>query len=260
MSVLLLTATINSAYFGNVGTLIKDYDERKQQYLVTLKRYISESNFDKIVFAENSNESLDEESLKKLAESYGKKLEFLSLPGDKELMKKQGKSYGEAKIIHDAFTTSALIQKEEAIYKVTGRVYVENINKLINEQVENNFVAHNFKSWVLTSFFKIRKDDFLLFFENTPELSNDNTPDYEWCIEHVYYETLKTVNHPVYAFPTYPDLRGINSGSNTPYTKSKRALFLRNLLTKINWYVFDPKPRKIYKLIEIALRIKRKLR
>ena len=260
MSVLLLTATINSGYFGHVGTLIKDYDERKQQYISTLTRYICDSKFDRIVFAENSNESLDEEYFYELARVHGKKIEFLSLPGDKKKMQEQGKSYGEAKLIYDAFSTSVLIRDEDAIYKVTGRVYVENINKLINERVENNFTAHNFVSWVLTSFFKIRKDDYFEFFQNTPQLSNDNTPNYEWCIEHVYFETLKNVKHPIKSFRCYPDLRGINSGSNAPYTKSKKAIFLRNILTKFNWFKFDPKPKKVYKLINYAQTLKKELR
>ena len=239
MSVLLLTATINSGYFGNISTKITDTAERKNQYADTLEKYICESNFDKIVFAENSCERLDEEYFMQKANQYNKKLEFLSLPGNKSLMKLKGKSYGEAKLISEAIANSKLIKEEQAFYKVTGRVWISNINKLINDRVENNFVAHNFKSWVRTSFFKIRKDDFYNCLIDAAELCDDNTENYEWCIEHVYYECLKKAMYPVETFLVYPDLRGINSGSGAPYTKSSKALWIRNVITKNKGYKMD---------------------
>ena len=240
MSVLLLTATINSGYFGNISSTITDIKERRKQYHETLEKYIRYSEFPKIVFADNSEERLDESFFIELAKSLRKEIEFIELPGDKELMKKQGKSYGEAVLIKEAFEKSRLIGGESSFYKVTGRIWVENINKLINDVPETCFISHNFKSWVLTSFFKVRSDEFSSTLSVASKLCIDNTPNWFWCIEHVYYELLRTAIYPVNSFLEYPDMRGINSGSGGLYTKTRKQMMMRNLLLKLGIYHFHP--------------------
>ena len=255
MSILLMTATIDSGYFGNIGTTIKDTEERRKQYEETLTKYICSSKFDKIVFAENSNQSLNEAFFNELASKYGKIIEFLEFPGDIDLMKAKGRSYGEATLILNAFQNSILISDEAVVYKVTGRVWVNNINKLINDRPESCFVAHNFKEWVLTSFFKITKDDFWDALASAPELCNDNSPNLLWCIEHVYFELLKKVSAHIKGFHLYPDMRGIISGTGTPYTKTKRQLFVRNIVTFLKINKYNPKKQFYYPLIRWLAKI-----
>ncbi len=245
MSVLLMTATINSGYFGNISTTITDTDERRKQYEDALTKYIRFSSFDKIVFAENSHEKLNESYYLDMANAVGKQVEFLDLPGNNKVMKIKGKSYGEAALIHEAFQKSVLISTEPAIYKVTGRIWINNINSIVDDKPENCFVAHNFKSWVLTSFFKITSEDYWTALSSAPEMCNDNTDDSLWCIEHTYYELLKNAVNPVRAFSVYPDMRGINSGSGARYTKTKKQLIVRNIITVFKLNQYDPK-RKIY--------------
>ena len=246
MSVLLMTATINSSYFGNISTKIADTKERKRQYEDALTKYIMYSNFDKIIFADNSNEQLDESFFCEMAERYKKKIEFLHLPGNMDLMKTQGKSYGEAALILDAFRNSKLLVGESAIYKVTGRIWINNINKIINDRVENCFIAHNFKAWVLTSFFKITSKDFWKSLSSAPELCNDNSEDSFWCIEHVYYELLRKTIYPVQKFKVYPDMRGKNGGSGGMYTKTKKQLFIRSIITILNINKYNPNKQFYY--------------
>lgn len=247
MSVLLMTATINSGYFGNISSHITDTEIRRKQYEDALEKYILYSNFNKIVFADNSNEKLNEQYFLELAQKSNKKLEFLEIPGDMQLMKKRGKSYGEAALIRNAFLKSELISCEDSIYKVTGRIWIQNINKIIDNKHQNCFIAHNFKEWVLTSFFKITKEDLLHALAGAPELCNDNTENNIWCIEHVYYELLRKAENPVKAFPVYPDMIGINSGSGAYYTKTKSQLLIRNIITKIGLNTYDPKPHFYYR-------------
>lgn len=256
MSVLLMTATINSGYFGNISTKIKDTEERKKQYENALTNYILHSKFDKIVFADNSNEHLNESYFCDLADKYGKALEFLEFPGNCDRMRAQGKSYGEAALILEAMKGSKLISGEPSVYKVTGRIWIENINKLINDRTETCFVAHNFKSWVLTSFFKINIEEFWETLSSAHELCNDNTEDFEWCIEHAYYVLLKNSILPIHSIIPYPDMRGINSGSGGFYTKTKKQLFIRNALTLLGFYRFNPNRQFYYPLLSLLERLK----
>jgi len=246
MSILLMTATISSEHFGNVGTTIQDTQERRKQYEETLHKYITLSKFDKIVFAENSGAAFDMQRFGKLAERYGKMIEFLYLPGNKENTQIFGKSYGEAQLISDAVCNSKLLENEQAFYKVTGRIWIPNINELIDNKVNNCFVAHNFVSWLLTSFFKVRVDDFkdnLLCAKNVCNDSNGN------CIEHIYYELMKKAKHEVRSFKKYPKLTGINSGSGVSYGKSWVGEKIRNVLIKLKWYEMDITPRWYYSVL-----------
>lgn len=250
MSVLLMTATIDSGHFGNVRTTIKDTEERRKQYEDALTKYICNSKFDKIVFADNSLQSLDESYFRELAEKNGKTIEFLECPGDVNKMRAQGKSYGEAALILDAFENSQLIHSEPAFYKVTGRVWVNNINKLVNDRPENCFIAHNHVEEVLTSFFKIKTNVFQEALSSAPELCTDNIPGFPGHIEHVYYELLKKVTDPIKVFRVYPDLRGRNSGSGTLYTKTKGQRFVRNVAVFLRIMKYNPGKHFYYPLMK----------
>lgn len=55
----LLTGTIDSSVFNNIGNIITDTNERLSQYEESLTRWITESVFTRIVFAENSGYPFD---------------------------------------------------------------------------------------------------------------------------------------------------------------------------------------------------------
>jgi hypothetical protein len=78
-NVLLLTSTISPHQnIQNKSSQDLDTNRRKQDYLRALIYYITQSDFDEIVFCENSNTYLKEfDDVKKIAEIFGKKIEFL---------------------------------------------------------------------------------------------------------------------------------------------------------------------------------------
>lgn len=249
MRTLLITATINAAHFGNVGTSVKDTATRKKEYHDNLIKYLTNSYFDKIIFAENSGGKLDEDKFYELAQKNKKQLEFLFLPVDVGLIKKCGKSYGEAKLIEDAVRRSKLLQGEQAFYKITGRIWIANINELINDRAENCFIAHNFMSWVLTSFFKVRLDDFKELLSDAHMACDDSGKD---CIEHVYFNRLQNARHIVNSFSKYPVMIGINSGSGFPYTKSDAQIRRKNILIKFGTYKLDGRKHWYYTYMQLG--------
>lgn len=93
---LLLTGTIDSSVYNNVGNQITDIRVRLNQYEESIRRYIKETPFDPIVFIDNSGYQFDEERFKKLAEKEGKEFEFIKGSICVEEIIKKGKSYGDA--------------------------------------------------------------------------------------------------------------------------------------------------------------------
>ena len=238
MSVLLITATIDSGHFGNTRTKVTDTTVRLKEYTRNLEKYIVESRFDSIVFAENSGYEMDYGYYYDLCRKHGKSIEFLYLPVSVDKVIEKGKSYGEAKLISDAFLNSKLINKQNTFYKVSGRIWIQNINDLIDDKEDSCFIAHNFMGWVLTSFFKIRTDTFRDNLLNAYMICDDSTDN---CIEHVYHHLLRNSIHKIYSFNTFPIKVGVIGGSGSAYTKTKRQIARRNLLLKLNAYHYDKK-------------------
>lgn len=247
MTTLLMTGTIDAGYFGNVSTKVTDTEERKQQYYQTIEKYIRETKFDNIVFAENSHYPFDAERFVNLASDYQKRFEYVEVDTNIEKTQLKGKSYGEACLIAQAVQNSEIFKEGiQVFYKVTGRVFVRNINQLINEKMENLFITHNIYNSCLTVFFKMRVDTFkkcLLDAENSC-----NEFDGKNFIEAVYYKKL--VGENIKCFKRYPDLSGIIGGSGQRYDRNKRNLFLKNILIKLGYYSYGKGNIRSWKKIE----------
>ena len=73
MEVLLMTGTIRP--FSNIKHC--NVNTRYAEYMENIKRYIMLSNFDAVIFAENSGYEIDPEYFEKLAEENNKNLNIL---------------------------------------------------------------------------------------------------------------------------------------------------------------------------------------
>lgn len=121
--VILLTACINPG--GMAFTKLSDPDERKTQYIDAINYYVKKTTFP-IVFVENSNTDISFLFQDKIIED---RLEFLTFKGNAD--KTRGKGYGEAEIIEYAMNHSKNIAIDSNIIKITGRLIVENVMKLV---------------------------------------------------------------------------------------------------------------------------------
>lgn len=245
---LLLTGTIDASVFNNVKNMLTDVKERLDQYTSTIKRYIKESSFDKIVFVENSGYSIDEEHFFQYAKAYGKEFEYLPFLGEVENVIKYGKSYGEAQCIRYGIEHSKLLEKEEYIYKVTGRVFLRNSKDICKSKAahHNEFVALNDTKWCFTNFFKIRKEDFLLYLSDAQYECDDFNRK---GIERIYYKRLLDARADVACFRNYPDLTGIVGGTGGTYDKSKFELIVLNGLSRVGYFNIKETDAKLLKII-----------
>ena len=72
-TICLLTGTIDANVFNNVGNRICNTSIRLQQYESSITRYIEDSVFDIIVFAENSGYEFDYKKFEELATDLDKR-------------------------------------------------------------------------------------------------------------------------------------------------------------------------------------------
>ena len=113
-----------------------DPNLRLNDYIEAFKYYLSDqiTAIDGIIFVDNSNHPLEE--IRSMAELYKgeKRIEILSFYGlDYPIEYNRG--YGELKLIEYAFEHSQLIkgmQDADRFWKVTGRLKVKTLNKIIN--------------------------------------------------------------------------------------------------------------------------------
>lgn len=131
MNTLLITGCIDVS--NNIKYLkIKNKNDRLNQYLETIRWAIEETNFNNIIFCENSNYEYDFDSyVSKLKNINKKNFEYLTFKGDTKNTDKHGKGYGEGEIVKYAYNNSKFLKDSDYFYKLTGRLKIKNINKIL---------------------------------------------------------------------------------------------------------------------------------
>ena len=214
-NIVVLTATIDPSV-GNVHVVLSDKLERLNQYLENIKNLILKSDFNRIVFCENSHYQHDYSSLATLAQNHGKELEILSFMGSNDIIKVKGKGYGEGEILNYAINNSAYLKSNSTtFYKLTGRIYVDNVNKILADSHHDNiFIRWDIKKKeVDTRFFKAQVG---FYKENLYRLLDSCDERTGISIEEVYFNVLKG-NSGIYSFTSYPVIRGMCASLGRPY-------------------------------------------
>lgn len=140
---ILLTATVNPQ--GMKGANF-DVSERIEMYMDALRFYAEKGL--KVVFAENSGWLTQEGNLTQISPStqilnegnicgYQElgirgNIEFVNVSGP-EYDQSRGKGYNETILLHKAVNASKFVQEAGCFFKITGRLKVLNIDKLLGE-------------------------------------------------------------------------------------------------------------------------------
>lgn len=199
---------------------LKDIDERLKQYIDSIMFYIQESNFQKIVFCENSNTKFDISEICKAAKIKNKIFEFISFQGNANETVLHGKGYGEGEIIDYALNHSELLTNSLRFAKVTGRLIIRNIDAITNQldrsDNANYFFADIYRIKAIdTRFFVSTK----IFYNNHLRSTYKQTDNSSRkAIEDLFYEQLK--NEREYrCFKKYPRFDGKSGGNGRNYSK-----------------------------------------
>lgn len=245
--VLILTATINSNLYDNTGNVLTDIDQRKKQYYNSLENYIKNSIFEKIIFIENSNYNFDLQYFEILANANNKEFEFIKGTVCIEEIKKYGKSYGDAFLVHEAIKKSNLLKNEKSFYKISGRIFLKNSFKVIKKlQDDNAFIVYLHKKWCFTNIFKCSIEDYKKYFDDVYLDCNEKAGyDIEVCM----FDRLVNSYIKVGRFHSYPIFIGRQGANNLPYTKGGLNYYSKNIFLKLNLLTYNSKmANKICKL------------
>lgn len=231
MEALLMTGTIKP--FSNIKHC--DVNIRYAEYMENIRRYIMQSNFDAVIFAENSGYEIDIGYLKKLAEENNKKFEYLNVSMDSGVSS-TNMSVGDASIIKAALNRSEILTELKCFWKVSGRLWINNINLILaktRESQKNVFLYAPKYDSIQTWLFKASIYDLKKFFLTDEVIDSMANSCIEYAFKAVYDNHKNEL--ALERFPAYPDVWGVNSSGNQ-YTSSRGKFYLRNLVLKAGYY------------------------
>ena len=227
---LLLTACVDP---GSTPYLKhRDVAARLAEYEASMARWIDESDFDDIVFCENSGYEHGYDALRDRAASRGKRLEILVFKGNDEAQL-FGKGYGEGRIIEYALEHSSLLAGEGSFYKATGRIFVRNANRILAHDARKPSAFILFTSWkyVDTRFFKAEKEFYRRALMDAYKEVRDSE---KISIERVFRERLRGSRIP--PLSEYPDILGLCASSGERYDLPRPRLALANAMLRVGLY------------------------
>ena len=109
--------------------IIRDERTRIQQYMCALVSWSRAQRVQRIILAENSNTQFDFSRVVRYLGAAGKEIELLVFDGNKE-SPRFGKGFGEGEILEYVYTHSRLLRLTDTFYKVTGRLFVRNFDRV----------------------------------------------------------------------------------------------------------------------------------
>lgn len=237
---LLLTSTIevkNKSLVRRNDTLV-----RLNDYKTALKKWLlKQKSLSKIVFVDNSGYPLDE--LKEVVRGnnpFNKEVEFVSFNSSEDLQ--LDRSRGELKTIDFALENSEIIKTCDCFAKVTGRVFIKNIDKIALSIPDYFHIVSNFSNnltYIDTVVIFFQKD---YYKKHIAEYAKLNANDEERLyIERVYAKAvLQTIAEDYRWFPLgrEPVIDGMSGTKNKPYSRSWISYLKGNIYSKLyyNFY------------------------
>lgn len=226
--VLLLTCCIDPQEMA--FTTIKDVQTRVTQYYEAFDFYLEITDCN-LVIVENTLFKIDQKYLD------NERIEYLTFDGN-NFDRNLGKGYGEALIIDHAIRESVFLKSVflKSIVKITGRVKILNIKKLIDsfDEYENQKYVSADLDWsckVAYSYFVIAHPSFFSFFLKDICLLNDSQGLY---FEHLLATKIKERNRAHIKFvPLYlsAEISGVSGSTGKSY--GTQTSYVRKIFSKI---------------------------
>lgn len=224
---------------NNVPQLVlKNRDERLVQYNKSIEKLLNSKKVKKVIFCDNSNQHIDITKLNKLAKLTSKEFEYITFNGDIDRIIDQGKGYGEGEIINHILEKSTIIRDEDYFFKITGRLFVDNIDKII-EKVDKEYsyfnktsISHNCNS-IDTRFYGVRICDYNKYLRYAYKKVSDRQGKY---LEHVFFDIVKNSDMSRRNIPLFPRIIGQSGSMGSFYSKNKTKDKLKDFVSKANMF------------------------
>jgi len=209
----------SSVYVSAPNTSLTDAKQREMQYIDSISFFIKESPMTKIIVCDNSGYRYPQ-SLYSMAALQHKKIELLSFNGNKELVARYGKGYGEGEILEFVLSNSELIKQVEGFLKITGRFKLVNITRLLQHAShgENYFMPVSLlrPRWMVPREAR-RCVDVRVYYVTTAFFREVLLTAYRkvadqdiYFLEHAYHDALAMQPGAVRCFSTAPEMTGIS--------------------------------------------------
>lgn len=220
---LLLTGCIKPVE-GQSYLVLKDPEERLRQYWESLKFYLLQTDFKRIIFCENSGYPLELLDFEKLATKNGKELELLSFCGDTERTRIRGKGFGEGEIVAYALSHSRHAADIRHFVKVTGRLIVRNMEDIRNRLDMSHFyinrlLVRNDAEVLDTRLYATPVELYKRYFLNLY-----TGVSVEFNLEKAFTKCFYDEKIRFRCFPRYPEFHGICGGDGMVYGEESPML------------------------------------
>lgn len=256
MNNLLLTGTINPSHFNNTNVVITDINRRLSQYETALHYYITESQFNNIIFVENSSYKFNAEKFHELAKQFNKQFEYIPINTNVEKTIQLGKSYGEAECIIKGINNSKLLRNEKSFFKITGRVILKNDKKFSQYKDDlSRFLFRNDLKKCYTVFFKANIEEYKKYFSDAQEKCNESKHK---DIETVFYQIISDKKLKIKSFKYYPLLYGTIGTTGESYNDIKIVFLIKNLMARLGMFTYSTNGGFINTLAKIRLTLFKK--
>ncbi|ADB40911.1 hypothetical protein [Spirosoma linguale] len=222
-----LTGTIKPYNVPNLKRV--DPLEREQDYYNSIKKWLL-LGFP-IVFVENSN--YDSALIESLLSAH-KECEYLKFEGKVSHL---GKSHGEAEIVSFAFKNSKLIKECNTIIKSSGRQYIKNAVKILEDyQPRELYVISWLKRYLQyadSRFFIANKEFYLNYFLDELTFIDESKSIYfEHALARAIHKSMAEGKR--WALPKeYPICEGISGTENFEYKRNIFSVIKGNLIIKL---------------------------
>ena len=222
MIVLLITGAIDISTFNIPATNVTGIEQRLFQYLWSIEYAIDHYNkVTHIIFCENTDYNYDYSVLKEKASRKGKFFETLPFKGDYDIIQQKGKGYGEGEIIKYAIENSKYLRTCQSFYKLTGRLLVANMDRIISGTLSVNAfdfhpgaIYNRKRGHVETLFYKTDKNLFQIYLNDAYREVDEAKFRY---LEHIFYQRLKGLN--LKSFRIFPDISGQSGTTGKEYSR-----------------------------------------
>lgn len=267
--ILLLTGCINPN--GMPFTSLTDNSVRKEQYIKAINYYIQHTDFP-IVFVENSNTDISDCFASTISSN---RIEVLTFYGNN--YKNRGKGYGEAEIIEYALKNSQFItssNRQCTIIKITGRLIVENIKKIINKRFffqGNNSIAVSYNTAFTFADSRViiaPINFYISFLKNKEQINDLNKKYFEFVLSDSIKQSKNFHYFPFYVEPQITGLSGSTGKAYLPHEEDfeRRIIYLIHSTTlllnynQLNVYnKIGSLQKSIYTVFLLCLKIIKKL-
>ena len=233
--VLIITGCIRPTE-GVYKLAIKDPQIREKQYIDSIKWFIQRSDFKRIIFCDNSGQKVNREIVE-LANREKKIFEWISYHGDSERVLYKGKGFGEGECLSYAINHSRIINENDYICKITGRLIIKNINSFIQKYHYNKNYFFALRSrenigrrckMIDTRFYGMPLCIYKEYFEDGYSDVDDNKKIY---LENVFYHIVYKNNLSIEKMFFYPQFRGYSASTGGEYKDTKIKNIIKQFMT-----------------------------